>query len=76
VTPLSSLQNGERAQISYLSPGNRPELHKFIAMGLVPGADVRIAQTSPALVVEIGDTLLAMDADLARNIYVRKTSTS
>ena len=76
VIPLSALPNGERGHIAYLSPGNRPELHKFIAMGLVPGADIRIAQTFPALVIEIGDTLLAMDPDLARHIFVRKTAAS
>jgi DtxR family transcriptional regulator, Mn-dependent transcriptional regulator len=75
VFPLTGLKNGDRGHIAYLSPGNRPELHKFIAMGLVPGADIRLAQTSPALVIEIGDTIIAMDADLARNIFVRKIAT-
>ncbi len=74
VVPLTTLKNGESGKIAYLAPGNRPELHKFIAMGLVPGAEVRVTQSSPAMVVEIGGTLLAMDIDLSRFIFIRKSA--
>ena len=74
VFPLTALKNGDLGRIAYVSPGNRPELHKFISMGLVPGAEMRVTQTFPALVIEIGDMLLAMDSELARHIFVRKSA--
>jgi len=76
VFPLTSLKNGDQGRIAYVSPGDRPELHKFISMGLVPGAEMHVTQTFPALVIEIGGTLLAMDGELARHIFVRKTAAS
>lgn len=74
VFPLTGLHNGDRGKIAYLAPGDRPELHKFISMGLVPGAELRVTQTFPALVVEMGGNLLAMDAESAKNIFVRKSA--
>lgn len=72
VTALSSLSSGQEGLIAYLSPHNRPELHKLLSLGLVPGISVRVAQTYPAFVVSLNETLLAMDSSLARNIFIRK----
>jgi DtxR family transcriptional regulator, Mn-dependent transcriptional regulator len=72
VVPLKDLESGENAQIVYLSPGNRPELHKFLSMGLVPGTSLHVDQTFPALVLSVNGTILALDGTLAQHIFVRK----
>jgi DtxR family transcriptional regulator, Mn-dependent transcriptional regulator len=75
VFPLSSQKAGSLVHVVYLSPLNRPELHKFIALGVVPGATLRLVQTFPTFAVEVGGTLLAMEAELAKNIFVRRCGT-
>ncbi|MBI4055533.1 MAG: metal-dependent transcriptional regulator [Elusimicrobia bacterium] len=72
VAPLSSFRDGQEGKIAYLAPAGRPELHRLLSMGLVPGACVRIGQTFPAFVVSVGETILAVDPVLAEHIFVRK----
>ncbi|MBI4249681.1 MAG: metal-dependent transcriptional regulator [Elusimicrobia bacterium] len=72
VTPLSSMLEGQEGQIVYLSPHHRPELHRLLSMGLVPGSVVRVVQTSPAVVVATPDGILAMDPVLADHIFLRR----
>ena len=72
VVALSQLLSGQEASIAYLSPQDRSELHKLMSMGVVPGTVLRVEQTLPALVVSIGELMLAIDISLARNIFVRR----
>lgn len=40
--------------------------------GLVPGSEIRLLQRYPSFVVEIGETILALDADVAGDIVVAR----
>ncbi|MEK6543911.1 MAG: metal-dependent transcriptional regulator [Elusimicrobiota bacterium] len=72
MAPLAQMQSGQVGTIAYLAMGSRPELHKLFSLGVVPGAVIRINQTSPAYVVSVGNTMIALDKDLAAAIFVRK----
>jgi DtxR family Mn-dependent transcriptional regulator len=39
---------------------------------VVPGATVRLQQSSPAAVIRIGETTLAVDPAIAGEIYVKR----
>ena len=39
---------------------------------LVPGATLRLVQRRPSLVVEVGETTLALDEQVAAAIFVRR----
>ena len=41
-------------------------------LGLVPGASVVLQQRRPAAVVQVGETTLALDPEIAAAIYVRR----
>ena len=41
-------------------------------MGLVPGTTLRLNQKSPAFVIEIGETTVAIDSEIAEGIYVKQ----
>ena len=41
---------------------------------VVPGNRLRLKQTQPSVVIEIDGTSLALDRDIAREIYVRRES--
>lgn len=76
VSALSALDAGQEGRIAYLSPRNRPELHRLLSLGFIPGALLRVTQVYPAVVVSLGPSLLALDPVLAQHIFVRKKTGS
>ncbi len=72
VRPLSDLKLGERGRIVFITPRSRTLLERLSSFGLVPGSRIRLAQRKPSFVVELGETTLALDGDIAREVYVKK----
>ncbi len=71
VKPLIDIKGGERARIVFIIPSAHSRLDKLSAIGLFPGSVIRVHQKSPAFVLELGETTIAIDKDIAREIYVR-----
>ena len=69
---VKDLAGGESAEVLCLggeSPSRRNHLAVF---GLVPGAELHLLQRVPSFVIEIGETVLALDADVAGDIVVKR----
>jgi DtxR family Mn-dependent transcriptional regulator len=71
VRPLSDLGLGEKARIVFISPRSRGHLEQLVALGVIPGSEVRLRQKNPAYVIDLGETTIALDEDLVQNIYVK-----
>lgn len=66
------LQGGDRAEVIALG-GESPHRRNSLAVfGLVPGSELRVLQRYPSFVVRIGETVLALEDDVARDIVVRR----
>jgi DtxR family Mn-dependent transcriptional regulator len=74
VQPLHRLAVGESARIAYIVPKDPDRLVRLSNLGIVPGATVRLRQRKPAAVISIGETTLAVDRDIAEEVYVKKVS--
>lgn len=74
VQPLRDLQVGERGRIVFIIPSSHPRLDRLGSLGVVPGSIVRLHQRRPSFVIEIGETTLAIDPEIAKEIYVKKVS--
>jgi DtxR family Mn-dependent transcriptional regulator len=72
VQPLDRLGVGERGRIVYIVPREPERLVRLSNLGIVPGATITLQQRSPAAVLRIGETTLAMDTAIAAEIFVRK----
>lgn len=72
ISSVDRMAPGDEGKIAYLRLAAHPELHKLLALGLVPGTRVRLHQTRPAFVLEAGESQIALDEDVAKNIYVRR----
>jgi DtxR family Mn-dependent transcriptional regulator len=69
---LSALRPGESAIVSCLEePGSRATA-KLFALGVLPGARVLLLQRYPGFVFRMGHSELAVDAELAGRIRVRR----
>lgn len=67
---LREMTRGQRGSIVCLRCRDAAYLHKLMAMGVLPGEQVEVLQTSPAFVIRIGYTQIAMDSLLARVVEV------
>ncbi len=63
---------GSLARVVYIVPKDVDRLRRLSGLGVVPGATVRLQQKSPAAVVRLGETTLALDPEIAGEIYVKK----
>lgn len=69
--PLSRLDTGRAAHITHIDHQDRAAERKLVALGMLPGVRVELQQRSPAYVLRIGRTQLAIDATLADAVRVR-----
>jgi DtxR family Mn-dependent transcriptional regulator len=72
ITPLTRLALGEEATVAFLHTKRHAYLQRLSALGVAPGARVRLRQTQPALVVQVGETELALDVQAGQEIFVRR----
>ncbi len=70
VVACDQLSVGESARIAYLCAREHARLTKLSALGITPGAVVKVLQKWPAYVVQCDETEIALEAEVARNIYV------
>jgi DtxR family Mn-dependent transcriptional regulator len=71
VRPLSELGIGQQGTITFITPRYRSRLNQLSSLGILPGTVVRLRQRHPAFVIQIGESTIAMDREMTRNIYVR-----
>jgi len=72
IEPLSRLRPGEGARVVHIVARETARLIKLSTMGVVPGAVVRIVQRKPAVVLEIGQTTLALNEAITSDIFVAR----
>jgi DtxR family Mn-dependent transcriptional regulator len=70
VVSVEKMFTGEAARVAYLNTKNYPRLQKLSSFGITPGTRVRVHQRSPALVLECDETQVAVEAEVARDIFV------
>lgn len=71
VSPLADLEEGERGTIAYLHTGEQGKMDRLLALGVLPGQPIALLQRYPSYVFRVGQTQVAVDAELAKNIFVR-----
>jgi DtxR family Mn-dependent transcriptional regulator len=72
VQPLDRLGVGLDARIVYVVPRDPGLMVRLSHLGVVPGAVVHLQQTSPAAVLRVGETTVAVEPRVAGDICVRR----
>lgn len=72
LTSLDNAEIGKEIKIAYFSFQKHPILHKLMSFGLLPGTKIIIHQKSPSFVVQIGNSHLALENEVASQIFVWK----
>jgi DtxR family Mn-dependent transcriptional regulator len=68
--PLSSLRPGVRGRVARVARDLTGRTERLAALGVSPGAAVRVLQTFPGIVFECDQTEIAVERTVARAILV------
>lgn len=72
VVNLTQMEPGTRGRITYIKPKSHQRLHRLTSFGLTAGTVIELHQTSPAFCIRFEGTELAIDRDVAEDIYVAR----
>ncbi len=70
VYPLSEMEAGQGGRIMYIHTHGESSIRKLMAMGVLPGFDVSLIQRYPSYVFKVGQTQIAVDEEIASEIFV------
>ncbi len=73
VVSSEQLSVGDSARVAYLSSGEHGRLLRLSALGITPGATIRLLQRWPSFVFQCDQTEIALEQEVARHIYVWQT---
>jgi DtxR family Mn-dependent transcriptional regulator len=71
VTSLAEFDVGRPARIVFIVPLRRERLDRLSSLGVIPGQTIRIHQKHPSFVIQVGETELALDTEIVKDIYVK-----
>jgi DtxR family Mn-dependent transcriptional regulator len=71
VYPLSELDVEQVGKIAYIHSQEPEKLQKLMAMGVMPGMTITLITRFPSFVFQLGQTQIAIDKEIAGDIYVR-----
>ncbi|HTP29699.1 MAG TPA: metal-dependent transcriptional regulator [Anaeromyxobacteraceae bacterium] len=72
VTGLPSFELGVLGRIVFVAPRFHDRMDRLAALGIIPGSEIRLRQRSPSYVIEVGETTVALDPEIATEIYVKR----
>jgi DtxR family transcriptional regulator, Mn-dependent transcriptional regulator len=70
VCPLCDGRAGQEGVVAYLSTRDNREIQKLMAMGILPGSDIRLIRLFPSYIFQIGHGQFTVDRSLAEKIFV------
>jgi DtxR family transcriptional regulator, Mn-dependent transcriptional regulator len=72
VVRLTDFEAGKSGRIVFITPSDVSRIGRLSSIGIIAGAVVRLLQKSPSVVLQIDETTIAIDSDLAKEIFVKK----
>lgn len=70
VSGLKTFELGTPARIVFIAPKFHDRMDRLAALGVIPGSEIRLHQRSPSFVIEVGETTIALDPEIAGEIFV------
>lgn len=71
VRPLCDAKPESEGTVAYLATKDNRKVQKLVAMGILPGAGIKVIRRFPSYVFQVGYSQFAVDRPLAEVIYVR-----
>ncbi len=72
VTRLSEFEVGASGKITFIVPSDPSRISKLNSLGITAGSVIKLVQKIPSCVMQIDETTVAIDPEIAREIYLKK----
>lgn len=72
VVRLNDFEVGQNGKIVFITPSEAARISRLSSIGIIPGTTVRLIQRRPSVVLQIDETTIAIDPELARDIFVKR----
>lgn len=72
VERLPDLSPGDEARVVFVTPSAGSRLEKLGALGISPGSSVKLIQRIPSFVIQAGETEIAIEETVGREIFVAR----
>ena len=67
---LTEMKKNQEGIVAELTTDNQNILRKLMSMGILPGMSLRVIQTFPSYVFQVGYTQVAVDKEIASVILI------
>lgn len=74
ITRLVDLPIGGSGSVVFIAPKSVFRLNRLASFGVVPGSQVRLIERKPSVVLACGQTSIAVEDEIGREIFVRPIS--
>jgi DtxR family transcriptional regulator, Mn-dependent transcriptional regulator len=71
IVRLSDLALSGSGKVVFIAPKSPARLNRLANLGVVPGTIVRLLQKRPSVVISCGETSIALEEEIANEIYVK-----
>jgi Fe2+ transport system protein FeoA len=71
--PADQLQPGAGGRVAYVSARDYTRFQKLASLGFAPGVPLKLRQRFPSFVIQVEETEIALEAEIARDIFVWRT---
>ena len=72
VMRLNDFEVGQEGRIVYIVPSDPSRLNRLNSIGINAGSVIKLMQKWPSIVVQVEETTIALDPEIAREIFVKK----
>lgn len=71
VIPLSEARISKHYRIVFIAPKSASRIDRLAVLGILPGSEIQIHQKRPSYVIRIGETDVALEQEIIKDIYVK-----
>lgn len=72
VTRLTEFEVGTAGKITFIVPSDPSRISKLNSLGITAGSTIKFLQKTPSCVLQIDETTVAIDPEIAKEIYIKK----
>jgi DtxR family transcriptional regulator, Mn-dependent transcriptional regulator len=71
IHPLNDLALGQEGRVVFISTKVKGRLGPLGSFGVIPGVIIQLKQRHPSFIIQIGETSIALDESIGREIFVK-----
>jgi len=72
ITSVRQLELRSPAKIAFITPSFHKRFEQLTSLGVTPGTEITLMQRHPSFVIRVGETEIAIDGEIADEIFVKR----